>query len=123
MLCQNCRSKDANVHMKRIIAGEADEIHLCSHCASALGYSDIFPGFGISLSPSAEFFSFPGFSSASNRVLRCEICGFSFEDISQTGKPGCPNCYKVFYDKLAPSLKKLHGRAVYRGKHPNREED
>ncbi len=123
MLCQNCRSKDANIHMKRIIGGEADEIHLCGDCASALGYSDMLPGFGISLSQTGGYFRFSDAVSSGSRVMRCEVCGFSFEDITRTGKPGCPNCYKVFFDKLAPSLKKIHGRAVYRGRTPRREED
>ena len=106
MLCQNCRSKDASVHMKRIIGGEADEIHLCAGCASALGYSDILPGFGISFSQNGGFFGFSDLKSSSNRILRCEVCGFSFDDITKTGKTGCPNCYRVFYDKLFPSLRK-----------------
>ena len=123
MLCQNCRSKDANVHMKRIIGGEADEIHLCTDCASALGYSDILPGFGISLAQTGGFFRFPAPGASGSRVIRCEVCGFSFEDITRTGKPGCSNCYKVFFDKLYPSLKKMHGRAAYRGRFPRREEE
>ncbi len=121
MLCQNCRAKDACVHMKRIIGGEAAEVHLCADCAAALGYADILPGFGISVSSSVGSFSLPHINSV-NRTLRCEVCGFSFEDISATGKPGCPNCYRVFFDKLYPSIRKLHGRAVYRGKFPDREE-
>lgn len=121
MLCQNCRSKDACVHMKRILGGEASEVHLCSDCAAALGYSDILPGFGISLSSTPGFFGFSGVSSSTNRSVRCEICGFSFEDITATGKTGCSNCYKVFFDKLYPSIRKLHGRAPYRGKYPNKE--
>lgn len=123
MLCQNCRSKDAGIHLKRIIGGETDEIHLCADCAALLGYSDILPGFGISFSQSGGFPVFSDLSISGSRVLRCEICGFSFEDISRTGKPGCPNCYKTFYDKLYPSVRKLHGRAVYRGKVPRREEE
>lgn len=121
MLCQNCRSKDAGVHIKRIIGGEANEIHLCADCASALGYSDILPGFGISSVHPAGFFRFSDFSASGNSVTRCDVCGFSFEDITETGKPGCPNCYRVFFGKLSPSLKKLHGRAAYRGKMPEQE--
>ena len=118
MLCQNCHSKDASIHIKRIISGEANEVHLCSECASALGYSDILPGFGISISRTGGIFGFPDFSVNSVRMLRCEVCGFSLDDIKETGKPGCPNCYRVFYDKLYPSIRKLHGRAAYMGKKP-----
>lgn len=122
MLCQNCRTKDACVHMKRIIGGEASEVHLCTDCAAALGYADILPGFGIPVSSSAGAFFQQHANTAAARALRCEVCGFSFEDITATGKPGCPNCYRVFGDKLASSIRKLHGRAPYRGKFPDKEE-
>lgn len=123
MLCQNCRSKDACVHMKRIIGGEASEIHLCGDCAGALGYADILPGFGAAVQTNGGFFTAPRRNPASGRTVRCEICGFSFEDITATGKPGCPNCYRVFFDKLYPSVRKLHGRATFCGKRPNGTED
>lgn len=122
MLCQNCRAKDACVHMKRIIGGEAAEVHLCAECAAALGYADILPGFGISVSSAGGFYSLPHVNTAAGRAVRCEVCGFSFDDITSTGKPGCPNCYRVFFDKLWPSVRKLHGRASYGGKFPNMED-
>ena len=49
MLCQNCGKNEATTHLKRIINGEKAETHLCSQCASALGYGSIFSGFGLNL--------------------------------------------------------------------------
>ena len=46
MLCQNCGKYEATTHVKRIINGESAEAHLCSDCAKALGYNDVFGGFG-----------------------------------------------------------------------------
>ncbi len=117
MLCQNCKRNDARVHFKRIINGESAEINLCSSCAAALGVADAFSGVG-SVGDILGTFLSSDTASVSNRVLRCETCGFSFEDIARTGRPGCPDCYRVFYRKLAPTIVKLHGRAVYRGKQP-----
>ncbi len=121
MLCQNCKRNDAGVHLKRIVGGESAEIHLCSVCAAALGVRDAVTGF----SPFGEMFG--GLTAASsarsaNRVLRCETCGFSFEDIARTGLPGCPDCYRTFSVKLRPTIGKLHGRAVFRGKIPEKYE-
>ena len=117
MLCQNCHVNDASVHLRRIINGESAELHLCAACARALGCGNLFAGF-----------SFPGaagslleatdFSALGNRVLRCEVCGFSFDDIVRSTRPGCPNCYRVFYDKLSPMLQKIHGRAAFLGAPP-----
>lgn len=117
MLCQNCNRSDAHVHLKRIINGEAAEVHLCASCASAFGVSDAVSAF-------AGFEEIPGsmLSSSGARInakaIRCETCGFTFEDIMRTGMPGCPECYRVFSRRLRPVMAKLHGRAEYQGKVP-----
>ena len=118
MLCQNCKRRDADVHLKRIVGGESAEIHLCSGCAASLGVRDAVQSF----SPFGEMFEGRRASAnsalSSNRVLRCETCGFSFEDIARTGSAGCPDCYRVFSVKLKPTIVKLHGRAVFKGNPP-----
>ena len=118
MLCQNCKRRDADVHLKRIVGGESAEIHLCQGCAAALGVRDAVQSF----SPFGGMFENIRTAGASvvssNRVLRCETCGFSFEDIARTGSPGCPECYRVFSAKLKPTVVKLHGRAVFKGNPP-----
>ena len=118
MLCQNCKRNDASVHLKRIINGEAAEIHLCGGCAASLGVSETVSGF----MPFSDFLGGILASSdtrrISNKVLRCETCGFSFDDIAKTGFAGCPDCYRVFSQKLRPTLRKIHGSAVYKGKSP-----
>ena len=117
MLCQNCGKNEANTHIKQIINGDTAESHLCSECANHLGYSDMFSGFDFSLS---DFFG--GFlndvmpSHMLGDVKRCEKCGASFNDIVREGKVGCANCYKVFYDRLRPSLQRIHGKASHSGK-------
>lgn len=117
MLCQNCQSAEATTHIKRIINGQTAEHHLCRSCAYELGFSDSFSDFGINLS---ELFG--GFlgdfsvSSLSNRVLRCDKCGSTFESIAKSGKIGCANCYMVFYDKLLPSIQRIHGKTKHEGK-------
>ena len=119
MLCQNCRSKEASVHLKRIVNGESVELHLCGDCAAGLGYGDLFSGFG--LDPAQIFGALQGRGSVSRlggRQLRCETCGFRFEDIAETSRVGCPDCYATFGDKLLPLLQKLHGKAAYQGKIP-----
>ena len=111
MLCQNCHTNDAGVHLRRIVNGEAAEVHLCAECAKALGYGNVFSGFAFPLSRLSD----TGFSSIGNRVLRCDVCSLSFDDIARASRTGCPNCYRVFYDKLLPSVQKIHGRVLYGG--------
>ena len=119
MLCQNCGKNEATTHLKRIINGEAAETHLCSQCAAALGYNSVFSDFGLNLSDLfGGFFGDMPVSRLSNRVIRCEKCGCSFDDIVKSGMVGCADCYTTFYDKLQPSLQRIHGKTTHQGKFP-----
>ena len=116
MLCQNCERNEATTHIKRVVNGETAETHLCADCAAHLGYGDFFSGFGLNL---GEIFgSFAGALPAAgeSKVIRCPKCGCSFEDIAREGKLGCAECYTTFYDKLLPSLQRIHGRIQHNGK-------
>lgn len=117
MLCQNCGKNEATTHIKQIINGDMAESHLCPDCASHLGYSDMFSGFGLNLS---ELFG--GFlgdmmpSISAGKTQRCEKCGSSFDEIVRSGKVGCADCYRTFYDKLLPSIQRIHGKIKHSGK-------
>lgn len=39
-----------------------------------------------------------------------------FQEIAHTGKAGCPACYTTFYDRLLPSIQRIHGKAQHVGK-------
>ena len=47
---------------------------------------------------------------------RCQKCGNTFSDIVRSGKVGCSECYETFYDKLLPSIQRIHGRIKHNGK-------
>ena len=121
MLCQNCGKYEATTHVKRIVNGESAEAHLCSDCAKALGYNDVFGGFGNTFGDLlGSFFGEPQVSAISSRTIRCEKCGNTFNDIVNSGKIGCADCYTTFYDKLLPSLQRIHGKTRHEGKNPTR---
>ena len=117
MLCQNCGKNEATTHIKQIINGDMAESHLCSECASHLGYSDMFSGFGLNLS---EFFG--GFLGdiktpiSAGKSPRCPKCGTSFDEIGRDGRVGCSDCYRTFYDRLLPSIQRIHGKIKHSGK-------
>ena len=117
MLCQNCKKNEANMHMKRIINGRAEEFHLCSDCARSLGYTGSFSDFGLGFGDLLSDFLGRGESSAL-QSQKCPVCGKTFEDIVSDGKVGCAECYNTFYDKLLPSLKRIHGNLKHTGKSP-----
>ena len=117
MLCQNCGKNEATTHVKRIVNGDTTETHLCAQCAQHLGYGDIFSGFGLNLD---DFFG--GFLGdtvqklASPAEQKCPKCGSTFGDIVKSGRLGCSDCYRTFYDRLLPSIQRIHGRIKHNGK-------
>ena len=117
MLCQSCGKQQANTHIKRVINGDAKEYMLCEECAVKLGYGNIFNNFNINLDDFlGSFFTENITNRLKYETKRCEKCGSSIEDISNSGKLGCANCYSVFYDKLIPSIKRIHGNTNHSGK-------
>ncbi|MGN0635358.1 MAG: UvrB/UvrC motif-containing protein [Acutalibacteraceae bacterium] len=118
MLCQNCGKREATTHIKRVVNGETSESHFCAECASSLGYKDVFSGWGLNFSDLLG--GFLGENVSDQGVLtggaRCRKCGSSWNDIVRDGRLGCAECYRSFYDKLLPSLQRIHGRIRHTGK-------
>ena len=119
MLCQNCSKEQATTHIKRVVNGEATEQHLCAACAKKLGFDSFFDDFSLSI-PNifAGFFGDAPLALAGRQSERCATCGSSFEEIVRTGMVGCADCYETFYDRLLPSIQRIHGRAKHAGKRP-----
>ncbi len=115
MLCQNCGRNEATTHIKRVINGATSESHLCAECAGNLGYGDMFSGFGFNLGD-----LFGGFLGETpmlaQSTARCQKCGSSWSDIVREGRLGCADCYRTFFDKLQPTLQRIHGRIKHNGK-------
>ena len=122
MLCDNCKKREANVMYSENINGRKKELHLCEECSEKLGiskmdfnmpidFSSFFGGF-------MEDFLEPEFMPMLNEVkeLKCENCGYTFENIANTGKLGCANCYEVFENKLDPIIKKIQGANTHTGR-------
>ena len=119
MLCQNCKKSEATTHIKRVINGEATESHLCSSCAQNSGYRDLFDDFSFNLPGIfSSFFGDTALTLGESRLDRCEKCGCCFDDIIKTGTVGCADCYEKFYNKLRPSIQRIHGKAKHSGKVP-----
>ena len=118
MLCQNCGKREAVTHIKRVINGETSENHLCTECAASLGYSDVFSGLGFGFKDLLGGFFSEGQASQTQLAIaeRCKKCGNSWHDIVREGKVGCADCYRTFYDKLIPTLQRIHGRTHHNGK-------
>lgn len=125
MLCENCKKREANVRYSENINGVRKELNLCDECSRELGitnnidlrmptfdFSNFFGSFLEDFSNSSDFM--PLLSEI--KQVKCESCNSTFDDIINTGRYGCPNCYDVFEDRMDPILKKLQGSNRHNGR-------
>ena len=120
MLCQSCGKKEATTYLKRTVNGQTAETHLCGDCAAQQGADPFFtnwPGFSLG-DFWGSLFSEPA-ARAKADTLRCEGCGHTFGEMARTGRAGCPVCYTTFYDRLLPSIQRIHGKTRHTGKLPD----
>ena len=117
MLCQRCQKNQATAHIKTILNGELTEYMLCPECAKKLGYGSLFGGWGLNIGNFLGSFLGEGRSpEAPANEPRCKGCGSTFSDIVRTGKVGCAECYETFYDRMMPSIQRVHGNTTHVGK-------
>jgi protein arginine kinase activator len=45
----------------------------------------------------------------------CPGCGISLLEITQTGRVGCPECYRHYSQRLNHHIRRIHGPAVHTG--------
>lgn len=112
MLCQKCGQQEATTYVKTIVNGQLSEHALCSSCAGS--YGTFLPSFDVS-----SFFK-GFFSQPVPHEDKCPFCGSQFSEIAESGKIGCSQCYSHFYEKLLPSIQRIHGAAVNKGKAPGK---
>lgn len=118
MLCQQCKQNPATTHIKRSVNGVTTELHLCAACAKEQGLSPLFGGMAMDMNNFwGNLFSEP--SAAALRSTKvCNGCGSTFAQIAHSGKVGCPACYDTFFDRLQPTIERIHGKATHVGKRP-----
>lgn len=122
MLCDNCGKKEANVKYSENINGVKRKFNLCEECSKKLGIGEI--NFKMPIDFSSFFGDFmedfatpefmPLFSDI--KTLKCNECGYTFDDIVNTGKLGCANCYDVFEDRLDPIIRKIQNSNRHTGR-------
>lgn len=106
MKCQSCGKKEATVRYMEDINGKKQELHFCVDCAKKLGFVKFTDMFSPIFTNIPDFFE--GF--ALKEELECPTCGYTFEDYTNTGFFGCPDCYDTFGDRLDDIFLKLHGK-------------
>lgn len=117
MLCDKCKKNQANVFVKENINGKISEQHLCSECAGGKFIKPSFDNFWdmsaylTNMFPSSKLQELP-------EEKICPVCKSSLNDIIQSGKVGCGNCYSVYETELLPNIRRIHGNVLHTGKLP-----
>lgn len=122
MLCEECQTEPATVHVTRIVNNQKSEINLCAKCAQRRGET------GIATEPSFAFHSILAglfepesmamSQSARPRSERCTQCGMSLSELRRSGQLGCSHCYVQFERELQPLLRRIHRSTEHVGKAP-----
>ena len=116
MLCTNCGIREANFHYKQIINGKRTEQHLCTECASELGYvasAESMFDFGNILN---DFISMPSFHTSSGTKQACPACRTTFEEFKKTGLLGCDRCYDEFRSIIESTLSQIQPSTSHKGR-------
>ena len=118
MQCEQCKEREATVHLTQVVDGAVKKLHLCEECAVKSGFdvhdplsiTDLLLGMGIQK---------PADPPASERT--CPRCHMRRTDFKKTGRFGCADCYEAFAEELPPLLKAMHRSDHHTGKVPRRE--
>ena len=131
MLCERCKKREATVFYTEIINGVKKSVALCESCDAEAEASGDYGKFSFEVSLKGEplgdinslfgsLFGIPQYQKRPAEAKKCTLCASTFADLVREGKAGCPECYKVFADELAPTISKIHGAAIHTGNVPER---
>jgi len=124
MLCQDCKQREAQVHLTQIINNEKTSLSLCKECAAQRGFHSPLENIPF---PLAEILSSltgmgtgPLFAKPAHPQpdLTCPSCGLTFDAFTRQGRFGCGTCYSTFRTRIEPILRKVHGASLHRGRGP-----
>lgn len=119
MNCEHCGKRPATTHIKKTVNGKTTVWNLCAQCAAEQG----FTGLGFDLNDFwGSLFAEPA-KRAPEDTVRCEDCGRSFKEIAEMGRTGCPTCYRTFYERLLPTIQRIHGKTQHTGKVADKAEE
>jgi protein arginine kinase activator len=119
MKCENCKKRDATVHLTEIKNGVKQEMHLCEPCAAEKGLpgkahfsiSDLLAG--IASAQQAQ-------KGKRAKDIQCPACELTLSQFQSTGRFGCGECYTAFKEEILPLIEKIHDSTQHTGKVPQR---
>lgn len=115
MSCEQCREREAVIHLTQIVNEQVTTLHLCERCAAEKGVDS--PG-AAPKTPLGTFLAAMGQELPETPAPRgdtCPRCGGSLQDFRESGRLGCSECYRSFEVPLRDLLRRLHGSTHHMG--------
>jgi protein arginine kinase activator len=117
MSCEQCHEREAVIHLTQIVNEQVTTLHLCERCAAEKGVES--PG-SQPKTPLGTFLAamgqeLPEQTPAPKAGDNCSRCGGSLQDFRESGRLGCPDCYRSFEVPLRDLLRRLHGSTHHKG--------
>ncbi|MGH7701772.1 MAG: UvrB/UvrC motif-containing protein [Gemmatimonadales bacterium] len=114
MQCSQCGEREAVVHLTQIANDQVVTLHLCERCAAEKGVES---SASLSKSPIGGFLASlgPGLAEQPGEAVPCPRCGGTLANFRDTGRLGCPECYRAFEGSLRELLRRLHGSTRHLG--------
>jgi protein arginine kinase activator len=115
MSCEQCREREAVIHLTQIVNEQVTTLHLCERCAAEKGVES--PG-AQPKTPLGTFLAAMGQEPEQAHAPKtdtCARCGGSLQDFRESGRLGCPECYRSFEAPLRDLLRRLHGSTHHMG--------
>ena len=99
MICQVCGQRPAEFEIDAVRGGKKEKAFVCAACANSALLAAEAGGF------SGEKRKTPSdLAKRGGEDLRCAACGTYLSEVLQTGRCGCPECYRTFREFLLPLL-------------------
>lgn len=124
MDCDQCHEREAVIHLTQIVDEQVTTLHLCERCAAERGVESAA---AVGKTPLGGFLAAMG-KGVTPQVAgiagACPRCGATLQDFRESGRLGCPECYRSFEAPLRDLLRRLHGSTHHVGERyaePGRE--
>ena len=145
MLCEKCGKNEATYYYHENVNGRTKTLRLCGDCAEKMEQADELPKLRMDrfFEDFDPFFDEPflqnpmkalngllsGFfggdralgagNQREKKEKSCPGCGTTLRDFATRGA-GCPKCFETFAEELAPTVSRVHGKALHTGRAPAR---
>jgi protein arginine kinase activator len=138
-LCDDCKVREANVHLTHVGEEGAETFHLCEDCARERGVpipdGDIIlkglealagavgaassSGAGnvkVTVKPKEGEGAGQAAAEEEEEDIVCLKCGMKFSEFRSGGRLGCAECYDSFEPRIDRILVQIHGVCGHKGK-------